>query len=191
MKNTIEYINENNTMQEAIENLRDDLRDEIEEIITDLNESELLELVNEYQERNNYTIVCRMDELDNYLGKLYPSEFFEKFDKYFDYDDKYYTCEYDDYTSGDDILELAGMDTEDLINACITADCSTYETCELVNEYEEKLEEIQETFESYKEEKQKQVAMDKLTELMNSILINAGSKEVNDIISFIWSNING
>lgn len=190
MKNTIDYINENDTMQDAIECLRDDLRDEIEEIITDLNENELLELVNEFQERNNYTIVCRMDELDDYLGKLYPSEFFEKFDKYFDFEDNYYTCDYNDFTSGNDILELAGMDNEDLINACISSECSTYETCELVNEYEEKLEEIQETFEEYKEGKQKQKAMDELTGLMNQILINASSKDVKQITAFIWNNIN-
>ena len=184
MQDLRNYIENYDTMDDAIEALTDDARDEIDDIITGLDNSDLMELYNEYAENNYYNTIFPVAEIDDIIGKIYPSEYENLFSSDFSFNDDYAIQGDYGYSSSDDISDLMECDYDDLIEAVMDESISTRETDDIIYEYNHLMQEV-ENFEELKQGLQAEKIYDALDALVDEIKATCEIKDIKAIMQDI------
>lgn len=185
---TMAMDNENGLYNNALLLLRDDLREELQDTVADMCDTDFVDLWNEYTDDNcDYdSTIASVSDIDEFFGKMYPSEVFDTFSE-IDFSDSWYLV--DCSASADNPQDL--VDIDDLVEWLIDNDGQARNTTwgidDLFEEYERIKNEIEEI---QTEDEKREKAMRELEAMVAFLSENADAETLQSIVSMLW-NING
>lgn len=184
---TMAMDNENGLYNNAIWVLRDDLREELQDTIANMCDTDFVDLWNEYiDDECRDENISSVSDIDSDFGRMYPSEVFETFSD-IDFSDSWYLS--DCSASADNPQDLVDIDNlvEYLMDNDGQALNTTWEIDDLFEEYERVKNEIQEI--QREDEKREKVA-NKLQEMVLFLTEKASVEMLEAATVALW-NING